>query len=76
MLSSYLVEALGNNKTDTAEELEVDRNTVNKIEKSWNSLSLSEKLKLIDFLRREVAERHFTDLEAVSVDSGTGGQTA
>jgi len=76
VLSSYLVEAPGNNKSDTAEKLGVHRMTVNKIEKSWNSLSPAEKVKLIDFLRREFADRHFADPEAVSVDSGTKGQTA
>jgi hypothetical protein len=76
VLSSYLVEAPGNNKSETAEKLDVNRNTVNKIEKSWNSLSSAEKLKLIDFLRREFADRHFADPEAVSADPGTEGQMA
>lgn len=76
VLSSYLVESPGNNKADTAEKLDVDRNTVRKIEESWGSLSRAEKLKLMDFLRRKYAERHFADLDSVSVDPEVGGQTA
>jgi hypothetical protein len=76
VLSSYLMEAPGNNKADTAEKLEVDRNTVRKIEESWSSLTRAEKLKLMDYLRRKYAERHFSDLDSVSVDPGADGQTA
>jgi len=76
VLSSYLMEAPGNNKKDTAEKLDVNRNTVNKIEKSWDSLSPAEKVQLIDYLRREYAEKHFADPEALTVGSDPEAQTA
>lgn len=61
VLSSYLMEAPGNNKKNTAEKLDVNRNTVNKIEDSWSDLSLAEKVRLVDFLRRKFAETHFSN---------------
>jgi len=68
VLSSYLMEAPGNNKTDTAEKLDVNRVTVNKIEKSWDCLSSVEKVKLIDFLRKEYAEKHFSNPGGLTAD--------
>lgn len=55
------MEAPGNNKKDTAEKLDVNRNTVNNIEKSWNKLSSAEKVRLVDYLRRKFAETHFSN---------------
>lgn len=68
VLSGYLIEALGNNKKDTAEKLDVNRNTVTKIEESWRSIPVGEKVKLINFLQKECAKRHFSSVETQSVD--------
>lgn len=58
VLSEYLVKEPGLSQTDTAEELEVDRETVKNIQEAWNQLSQAERIILIDFLRDSYVEQH------------------
>ena len=66
VLSRYLIEAPGKNKQDTAEELDVNRNTVNKIEASWDDLPVGEKIELMQFLQQKIVEEHFSTPEQLS----------
>jgi DNA-binding XRE family transcriptional regulator len=61
-----LIEAPGKNKQDTAEELDVNRNTVNKIEASWDDLPVGEKIELMQFLQQKFVEDHFSTPEQLS----------
>lgn len=53
VLSDYLVKGLGLTQTETAEELEVNRETVKKIQEAWKHLDSTEQIVLIGFLREK-----------------------
>ena len=58
VLSSYLIIAPGNNKSETAEKLDVTRQTVQKIEEAWKDLGVGQRLALMEYLRQEYENHH------------------
>jgi len=56
VLSHYIIESPGLNKTQLAERLDTSRGTIDKIEDSWKDLHQEQKAALTDYLRQKYME--------------------
>ncbi|WP_276273645.1 winged helix-turn-helix transcriptional regulator [Haloarcula litorea] len=56
VLSQYIIESPGLNKSELAERLNINRGTVTKIEETWEDLHQEEKAALTDYLRQKYLE--------------------
>jgi ribosome-binding protein aMBF1 (putative translation factor) len=66
VLSHYIIESPGLNKSELAERLDTSRGTVDKIEDAWEDLHQEEKAALADYLRQKYVEVTNLSAEAAS----------